>query len=506
MLMYGDFARKKVDLSALGFLKYKDENRYFCTPVGSKILYNAGVDGIHLVKIKAFGEMIFIVSPCADAPRFVHPVAESFEDLLRLIISGCDFAALEQAYIFTREGFYGFLKENEYGAEQKAVCEKLKEKFDLTPIDDPYAYIKNLQNNFDYGKIKYNRDYYEWAPEEPDYKETQWKVYFKGNLNSKRPKNSKEHKGKEFAVNKSLDFMGKKIFIPSFYLCSKGIVLDLIAECDTDAYKEFYEKYCFYNEYEPDEETRLNMERENPLNLNFSNVLYINGEKTLNYSSVGASYLPESEDYANYNEPFIHGFLKHYELDSNKSYIIRRFSFEFKGNKKPVIKDLNLKFKSDPVSYPVEKITVPDEKEISFTNPKTKAKHTLKILSCENESFPINFRDELSYPDKALLVNYTVSPDFESRALSLIDTKRSDQPKRIKKEKYAPEATHDAVIGIIGGADGPTAISVSRPIKKEAEIKSHQAVSSLHFSEVKSAEFRLVLSLNDNMEDEIKLY
>ena len=176
------------------------------------------------------------------------------------------------------------------------------------------------------------------------------------------------------------------------------------------------------------------------------------------------------------------------------------------GKHQPVIKDLNLKFKSDPVSYTVGKITVPDENELSFTNPKTKAKHTLKILSCDNESFPINFRDELSYPDKALLVNYTITPDFESRALSLIDTKRSEQPKRIKKEKYVPEATHDAVIGIIGGADGPTAISVSRPIKKEAEGKSHQAASSLHFSEVKSAEFRLVLSLNDNMEDEIKLY
>ena len=45
-----------------------------------------------------------------------------------------------------------------------------------------------------------------------------------------------------------------------------------------------------------------------------------------------------------------------------------------------------------------------------------------------------------------------------------------------------------------------------REVPAEAEIKSHQAVSSLHFSEVKSAEFRLVLNLNDNMEDEIKLY
>ena len=75
----------------------EDNNPYFCTPKGASIFGWAGVDGIHFCFVRDFGGMVFSVIPMNSAPDFVHPLANDFEDFLRLLLACSDSAALEHA-------------------------------------------------------------------------------------------------------------------------------------------------------------------------------------------------------------------------------------------------------------------------------------------------------------------------------------------------------------------------------------------------------------------------
>ena len=92
------FLRAGIDLSPLGFELRADAAPYFCTPKGARILGWAGVDGIHDCTVRGSGSRIFAVSPMNAAPECVHPIAESFEDFLRLLLACGDAAVLEQSW------------------------------------------------------------------------------------------------------------------------------------------------------------------------------------------------------------------------------------------------------------------------------------------------------------------------------------------------------------------------------------------------------------------------
>ena len=51
------YLRSKLDLSHIGFQRGEKESNYFCTPVLSKVIGWAGVDGIHFCVSKHFGEI-----------------------------------------------------------------------------------------------------------------------------------------------------------------------------------------------------------------------------------------------------------------------------------------------------------------------------------------------------------------------------------------------------------------------------------------------------------------
>lgn len=101
-----------------------------------------------------------------------------FIDFLRLLLACGDTAALEHVYCWDQVQFDAFLQENTISDEQQAVLDAIREKLLLPPMEQPFAYLKELQAEFDYSRIKYTEDYYEWVPVEP--KIPQWKVYFDG--------------------------------------------------------------------------------------------------------------------------------------------------------------------------------------------------------------------------------------------------------------------------------------------------------------------------------------
>ena len=110
---------------------------YFCTPRGASIIGCAGVDGIHYCFVRGFGETVFAVSPMNAAPDFVHPLAKSFEDFLRLLLACGDAAALEQAWMLDKTQFESFLKENPATEDQKETLAEIAEKMKLTAMEHP---------------------------------------------------------------------------------------------------------------------------------------------------------------------------------------------------------------------------------------------------------------------------------------------------------------------------------------------------------------------------------
>ena len=104
MTLYKKYKKLKIDFSQLSLEPGDTSGGYFCTPKGAEIIGWTGVDGIHCCFVKGFGEMVFAVNPSNLPGDYVHPLARSFEDFLRLILA-CGLDAAEQAWMWNRGEF-----------------------------------------------------------------------------------------------------------------------------------------------------------------------------------------------------------------------------------------------------------------------------------------------------------------------------------------------------------------------------------------------------------------
>ncbi len=57
--------------------------------------------------------------------------------------------------------FEAFLRNNPPTQAQQVRLSEVAARLNLTPMEHPWAYLKELQASFDYGKIKYTEDYYD---------------------------------------------------------------------------------------------------------------------------------------------------------------------------------------------------------------------------------------------------------------------------------------------------------------------------------------------------------
>ena len=229
---YRKFLESGLDLTALGVERRADNAPYFCTPKGANIFGWAGVDGIHFCFVRGFGTQIFAVSPANGPGEFVHPIAADFADFLRLLLACGDSAALEQAWMWDEGTFDTFLQENPPTPEQRSVLEQLSETLDLTPMEQPWAYLRDQRERLDAGKLRFSDEYYE-VTGEPKPKPGPWKVYFEGKARGKRA-------GKPMNLNAEFDWAGRHWLVPTTYLCAEGLVLDILEKIPEGDGQELY--------------------------------------------------------------------------------------------------------------------------------------------------------------------------------------------------------------------------------------------------------------------------
>lgn len=514
MTLYEKYCQLELDLARLSLERGDVEGGYFCDPVGAEVIGWAGVDGIHCCFVKGFGEMVFSVSPANGPGEYVHPLARSFEDFLRLVLACGGVDAIEQAWMWNRGEFDAFLETYPPNAEQRAALDALAEALSLTPMDDPYGYIKEVQSSFDYGKIPYSEEYYELVPDEAETEEPperpEWKVYFDNGFNSRHF--GHDRPGKEIPVNKTFPWSGKLWHIPAAYACGKGLVVDLCMEVDTAGLRSFMEKWWPHGEEEGRELTPEEQEQqdaENPMKMDFTPRLTVNGRELGGWSGAGSSWMPAScrpeGERGEYNRQDWENlwFMEHYGLDSERGWMFYRYSFPWATKTKPAVKTVSLALKQDPVSRPGPRFTVSGAGDsVAFTLPVTGERHTLRVAEYEAREVDMSgLGGEWDYPTHCTAMSYTVEPELPRQSLAVRDCAQGDAPRPKPPEELAAldaiggaDGPAACSVGIIGGSDGPTVMIMAHgkdPAVCEGP-RLYTTCSALRFERPEQIEWRMV--------------
>ncbi len=507
MTLYEKFKKLDINFSQISLEQGDTHSDYFCTPQGAEVIGWAGVDGIHCCFVEGFGEMVFTVSPMNTRGNYVKPVANTFEDFLRLLLACGGVDAVEQAWMWNRGEFDAFLETYPPDDEQKAVLDALRDKLLLTPMDDPYGYIKGVQSAFDYNKIPYTKEYYELLPDEPETEgppeRPEWKVYFENGFSSNHRGHDKP--GTEIPINKIFTWGGRIWHVPAMYACGKGLVVDFCVEVDLTAYRAFVEKWRpWWKEDRPltpeDEERQ---DAENPLTVNLNPTVTVNGKQLRPRSGNGSCWIPmslrweyEQEEYTRQDWETI-WLMEHYGLDGEKGWMFWRESFPWTTKTKPVVKTLSLTLAQERQAVPGPRFTVSGAGDtVPFTHPVTGEEHTLRVMEVENQETDLSHLDSsFEYPTHYTVLSYVIEPELPRNGLTVRDCGQGDSPRINAREQAALAAiggvdgpTAACSIGIIGGADGPTAILLANG--KTGYPLS--ACSALRFEQPERVEWRMV--------------
>lgn len=134
---------------------------FFCYPINARPI---GFEGcVMYCFIDGYGDMVFAANPESCADQYVYPLAESFEDFMRLILCCGTANPIEQIVWMDKQQFAQHLQEEKKNQtqQQKQLLNLLARELNLIPIETPFEYVKAIQSNFNDSKIKYSDEYYE---------------------------------------------------------------------------------------------------------------------------------------------------------------------------------------------------------------------------------------------------------------------------------------------------------------------------------------------------------
>lgn len=479
---YEAFLQAGIDLSPFGWERCDDFAPYYCTPRRARVLGCAGVDGIHYCTIPEFGEMIFAVSPM-NFGDCVHPIARDFRDLLRLLLAGADLAALEQCYAWDEEQYRAFLQDAPETEAQRAARAAIRAAFALSPVEDAFRYVKDLQRGFDLSRIPYTEEYYETVGE-PAAEPEPWRVSFSGGFWS-----DEDGGGEALQLDRRFVWDGRDWLIPAVYVFPEGLVVDFCAEAAPETLTAFFDKWELWQGESAarSEEEQETMERENPLCVDFDAEAIWNGAVLQQQSGCGVCWLPPvCQTEGTENDPVAAALLAHYGLDESRGWSLQRRSFPFPADAEQTPHALTIRLMAEEQSFSGGRFTVSAAGQCAtLTHPRTGERFTLTVTAFEPETLPAAaFPDPTRECPAALVtMRYILTPE-RAGGFQLRDCAPADTPR--PKTGAAPQG-ESAALGIIGGADGPVAVfSAPRGAAGRA------ACSSLHFAPPQQVTWRAV--------------
>lgn len=493
------YLNSDLDLSILGLNRGPEEGGYFCTPLGAHVIGWAGVDGIHYCTIEGQGETIFAVSPM-NFGDYIHPIAESFDVLLRMLLSCHSMDAMEQCYAWVEDQFTAFLIDYPANAEIQEKQNQIREIFRLEPLEDVFGYIKQFQDNYDMSSIRYSEEYYETLGiEPPTSEEEEWKVTFDGGF-----WNNEGTPGKEIRVEKAFSWDDEKWYIPAVYVCEEGLVLDYFKEVDCDVIKAFIDRWDLLNEhknhYTKEQQDQLALEQ--PLNAHVGMTAIVNGQQLRQKSGYGSLWIPSVLVPFEADRNDIRKLMEHYELDPDKAWSINRCNIPWGDIRPNDIQTMELRMEPREARIPGPRFLAEQEGDsIAFVHPITGREHCLTVQEVESKELSqTHFPDDtMEYPRFFKAMTYVVEPDIDRNHIAVLDCADSDsaRPKKgISREKGSGFASS---VGIIGRAGGPTAIIMGNVVPRTL----YAACSSVRFEPVDHVEWRIVF--REKLKDDIQV-
>ena len=488
MNTYEQFKKLDINFACLGIQQLEHYENYYCTPKDAVIIGSAGVDGIHYCTIPEFGEMIFAVSPM-DFGNCVHPIARNFEDLLRLLLACADMAVLVQCYVWDEEEYKAWLIDCPATKEQAQALTEIQAEFGLEPIEDAFAYVRQLQAEFDLSKIPYTEDYYDidMDPAAPK-PAPEWKVTFQGDFHSA---DQQDTPGIPVQTNTEFHWAGIDWIIPEVYACEEGLVVLTLGKVDpVEVRKHIQDGPATQEDIE-------RMDAECPLNIHLRCTARINGSDGVYCGGNGMVWMPPmpGED-SGYDDA--RWVLEHYGFDTNYAWIINRDNYRWPAGTRPELTSLEITITQRPVSLSGTHFKTPvDGNTVKAQHPLSGKTYTLTIEDIKHEEADMRNVQSmgLEFPTKYTQMEYKIEPELASRQYRIMDCKQSDEPRPMKITRAEGPAEvqingEAAAIGIIGGADGPTAVFVGRPAGKTSQPR--MASSSMRFEHVDEVEWRIV--------------
>ena len=124
-----------------------------------------------------------------------------------------------------------------------------------------------------------------------------------------------------------------------------------------------------------------------------------------------------------------------------------------------------------------------------FIHPPSGEKYTLTVQEVRREELPESCFASApgqEFPRHYLVLCYTIAPELSEKALTVTDCAGGDRPRRRPSGPAVPG--NAAAIGIIGGADGPTALIFGGP----GQNNIRAACSALYFEPAEDVEWRMI--------------
>lgn len=296
-----------------------------------------------------------------------------------------------------------------------------------------------------------------------------WRVCFDGGFWTQ-----KGRAGQELRLDRSADWDNRTVYIPSAYLCGKGIVLDILTRAEPEAIRAFAEKWSLSPESDGSELTSGQRElcmAENPLRVGYSPTLCVNGKRL---KAIGGSGFAWNPVFQGENCKEEHAALEHYGLDTSVGWMLMRWHFAWVTKRRPKHGSMILTLHADETLLDGPQFTIAPGEHIAFTHPVSGVRHTLTALSLDAETVGRG-RQEMSrvgvlrHPMHTQRLTYTISPDLPETSFTLRDSAPPD-PVRLESG-----AGFSGAVGVIGGADGPTALY----LHSDGDSEAHEAYSAV---------------------------
>ena len=302
-----------------------------------------------------------------------------------------------------------------------------------------------------------------------------WQVFFDGSFWGH---SGRDRAGTELPIGKTLRWAERDFVIPAAYACSKGLVVDFCMRVPAEEIQAYMKKWDLHEGQTLEEnftcEQQLELERESPMSFDFRPTLAANAQPLCLSRGSGVGFnpcLPPDEQRDALRA------VRHYRLDERDGWMISRSSFAWTGKQPTSVRTLSLTLQQEPEQRPALRFCAHRAGEtFTILHPVTKTACTLTVQALEQETLRENAgrSGRWLYPAHFVTMQYTISPEPSDR-LFLLDCEPGDRPRPMDPEDSARSA-----IGIIGGADGPTAIVTG----EDAQHGLHAACSSLHFEPV----------------------